>query len=190
MENYRSNYERSYSKEELLRDLTLEDVRELAAHELPTISQTERPFMEEKRFTLSPTAPPLTITIAPTFVDLAILFSLAYFWFFQHEARRSDTFSAPGTLFGVLNRTKISRVAFSILMIIPAVSTMPLTWFSSELLLYTPSPKPSSNFFLAGWNIVITVLVLGLTWLIARDRGFSLKGLFQGLGWGSRPSAG
>jgi hypothetical protein len=183
----------SYSREELLQHLTLENVRVLASEELPNISEIATPLRgEEKPSPLSPTALPLTIIPASIFVNLVILFSLAYFWFFQHEARRSDTFLAPGTLFGVLNRTKISRrFAFPLLMITPAISVISLTWFVSDLLLYTPSPKPSSNFIVAGLNIVISLLVLWFTGLIAREGGFSLKGLLQGLGRvGSRPSAG
>lgn len=111
-------YVPSYSREGLLKSLTLENVRELATYELPNISEVERPIIDENRFTLTPTAPPLTLISATTFVMLVILFSLAHFSFFQHEARRSDTFLAPGTLFGVLRRTKASRIASFILMFI------------------------------------------------------------------------
>jgi hypothetical protein len=97
------NYVPTYSREELFQ-LTLENVREIAIYEPPSLSEIEPPLREEKRFTLSPTAPPLTLISATTFVELVLLFSLAYFWFFQHEARRSDTFLAPGTLW--VNRNK------------------------------------------------------------------------------------
>jgi hypothetical protein len=164
------NHMASYSREESLQHLTLENVRELAIYESPNISEIETPLRgEEKLFPLSPTAPPLTLLSASNFVELVILFSLTYFWFFQHEARRSDTFLAPGTLFGVLNRTKISRFMSFLLIFTPGVSVLLFTWWSLDFLSYKSWSKNPSNAIIASVNAIRTFLVLWFTTLITSD---------------------
>jgi len=172
-EKISENHMASYSREESLQYLTLENVRELAIYESPNISEIATPLRgEEKLFPLSPTAPPLTLISASIFVELVIPFSLAYFWFFQHEARRSDTFLAPGTLFGVLNRTKVSRIISYILIFTPCLSVLLLTWWSwwsLDLLSYKSWSKPPSNAIIASLNTISIFLVLWFTTLIVSD---------------------
>src|SRR5215211_6980120 len=51
-------YSRSYSSEELLKYLTLENVQKLAAYELPKLSDVESPIAQRRDFSWSLMTPP------------------------------------------------------------------------------------------------------------------------------------
>jgi hypothetical protein len=119
-----------YSREELLKYLTLENVQKLVAYELPKLSDVESPIAQRRDFSWSLMTPPFNLQIATMFAELVLIFALAYFWFFCREARRSETFLAPGTLFGVLNRTRIARVVFYFLTLFPTIAASWLAYAS------------------------------------------------------------
>ena len=140
-----------YTRENLLKYLTLANIRRLATSELPSIDEIDLPLAQRKGFTWSPTAPPFNIEAATMFVELVLIFALAHFWFFYREARRSETFLAPGTLFGVLQRTRIARVTFFFLMLTPAIA--------ASLLAYASFPKVPLNSFLAAFVVWFVCLI-------------------------------
>ncbi len=123
---------RSYSRDELLKYLTLQDVRSLATYELPDLSEVEFLIKESGRISLPWTSSPLGLGSASTFVELAILLSLIHFWLFQREAQYSNFFPAPGTLFGAYNRTQISQRIFLFLITVPPASAVMLAFRSFD----------------------------------------------------------
>lgn len=128
----KSYFVATYSRDKLIKYLTLQDVRSLATYELPDLSEVEFLKKESGRISLPWTATPLGLGSASTFVELAILLSLIHFWLFQREAQYSNFFPAPGTLFGAFNRTQISQMIFLVLIIVPPASAVMLAFRSFD----------------------------------------------------------
>lgn len=131
--------------------LTLENIRELSSYQLPSISDVEIPLTEQTRFSLSPTALSLSLAAAPLFVEFVLLFSLIYFWLFQCEAQRSESYPAPATLFGVLYRTPLSQGIFFLLILIPP--------FAAAMLAMRSLSNTLLNVFIALMVLVIAFLI-------------------------------
>jgi len=142
----------SISREQLINSLTLEDVRNLSNYELLEIRDIEPFWKELSHFNLPSLGMPMNIFSAADFVGLGLMFSLAYFWLFQKEAKLSKNYPAPGTLFGVFNRSFISRNMFTLFVALPAIA--------STLLAINTFPLSYSS-------IVFAVLIVGLSIMIA-----------------------
>ncbi len=125
-------------REKLIKNLTLDNIKELSNYELPELSGLESNVKELTHFNLLSMGIPVGLISATFFIELGLIFSLAYFWLFQHEAKLSKNYPAPGTLFGVFQRTFISRNMFTAFMTLPAISstllaikTFPYTYWTA-----------------------------------------------------------
>jgi hypothetical protein len=68
-EKKEKTYVRTYSHEDLLKYLTLENIRELAAYELPKLSDVESPIAQQRGFSWSLTTPPFDLLSATMFAS-------------------------------------------------------------------------------------------------------------------------
>ena len=132
--------EPSFSREELIKHLTLDDIKDLSNFEFPELSNFDPLRKELSQFNLPSLGIPLDIFSAIYFIEFGLIFSLAYFWLLQKEARLSNNYPAPGTLFGIFHRSSISRNIFTLFLTLPAISsallaikTFPYTYWSSVL---------------------------------------------------------
>jgi len=113
----------------LLEDLTITEVRQLAAYE--RLSVDSRKLQEGgKRIPLSLTIPEVGIEQATLLVEAALIGALFYFWLFQSEAEYSPSFPASATLFGAVSRTRTSHAVFLILIFIPFIAAALIAWQS------------------------------------------------------------
>jgi hypothetical protein len=134
------------SLEEEIKYLTFEDIRRLANYEQPELGELEPHIKELSHFNLPSLGIPLGLIMATRIIESALLFFLAYFWLFQREAMLSKNYPATGTLFGVFQRTFISRNMFKVFMALPSVVAVLL---GIKSIAYTY------------WNIVLGIFVFG-----------------------------
>ena len=114
----------SFPRNELLRHLTLENVRTLAKYELPILSDAGSSLREKELITLPSIGIPILPESAAIFIELGLLVSLIYFWLYLLEAKRSENFPAPSTIFGVFSNTFITQNIYYIFCTIPAISAI------------------------------------------------------------------
>jgi hypothetical protein len=100
--------------------LSIDDARILADFQFLNPSLVEQAVLDETRINLPNAKTSLTLGTSTNLVELAILLSVFYFWLYQQEARRSPTFPAPGTLFGVFSQSRTSLIVFHLLVAVPA----------------------------------------------------------------------
>ena len=143
--------EPSIPREELTKYLTLDDIRDLSNYELLELSDIDPLRRELSYFNLPSLGMPVETFSATYFIQLGLIFSLAYFWLFQYEAKLSKNYPAPGTLFGVFQRTYISQNMFKVFVALPAISSALL---AIKTLPYTY------------WNAAFTVFVVGFSIMI------------------------
>ncbi len=134
------------SLEEEIKYLTFEDIRRLANYEQPELGELEPHIKELSQFNLPSLGIPLGLIMATRIIESALLFFFAYFWLFQREAMLSKNYPATGTLFGVFQRTFISRNMFKVFMALPSVVAVLL---GIKSIAYTY------------WNIVLGIFVFG-----------------------------
>src|SRR6266849_2809223 len=101
-------------------NLSIDDARVLADFQFLDPSLVEQAILEETRINLPNAKTSLTLGASTNLVELAILLSVFYFWLYQREARRSPTFPAPGTIFGVFSQSRTSLIVFDLLVAVPA----------------------------------------------------------------------
>jgi hypothetical protein len=143
-----------------MRYLTLENLRGLASYELPELGEIEPHRKELSYFNLPSLGIPLGLIPATHFIELGLIFTLAYFWLYQREAKLSRNYPAPGTFFGVFRRTFIARQMFKVFTALPAIAATLLAIKSSS---YTH------------WNIVFAVFVIGFCVTIAWNWSYSME---------------
>lgn len=110
-------------RDELLSYLMIEDIITLASYELPDLVQIELLQKELSLVTLSSIGIPIRLIAATNFIEFALLLSVIYFWLFFREARFSESFPAPGTLFGAFGRTHLSKLLFKVLIALPPIAS-------------------------------------------------------------------
>jgi hypothetical protein len=101
-------------------NLSIDDARALADFQFLNPTLVEQAILDETRINLPNAKTSLTLGTSTNLVELAILLSVFYFWLYQQEARRSSTFPAPGTLFGVFSQSRTSLIVFQLLVATPA----------------------------------------------------------------------
>lgn len=116
--------------------LSIGDVTEIARYELPTYDISDE--MENRRQRVSiPSVPiPMDLRVGATILLGALLLVAVFFWLYQQEARRADTYPDPGTIFAMLHQQKGGRLLFIVLTLIPLSSAVLLTtkFYSKRLL--------------------------------------------------------
>jgi hypothetical protein len=125
-----SGFVKSYSKKELLDNLTLQDVRSLAEYELISVPEAENLATGAHRVNIPWALTSLTFQSASTFIEAALLVSCLYFWLFLKEAQRFGSYPSPGTLFSAFLRNKSTVLVYSTLSIVPAISAVLLAVYS------------------------------------------------------------
>jgi hypothetical protein len=112
--------------DEILKGLTIQDVRELAAYEMP---KTEEPVRltgpSGKEIDVSLGAFPRNVRSAIIFTLALLLFTVVYFRAFLGEAVSSPSFPVSGTLFGAFSRTRLLRNGFRLALWFPLLASLP-----------------------------------------------------------------
>ena len=132
--NQQDRYDPALPKSDVLRHLTLRDVRELARYELPKIDGTVKlRGSGGKEIELAPGSLPRNLYMASVFAEVLILFVVMYFKAFTGEATLSAAFPATGTLFGAFSRSSLSVVVFFLGLWSPFAVSLAVAWSSRKL---------------------------------------------------------
>jgi hypothetical protein len=123
-------------RDAMLGCLTLNDVRELAAFELPTAPS---PLQVNGRIlrdvNLTPGALPQDLYVASLVVELLLFFVLGYFNAFAREAVLSPLFPASGTLFGAFGRSSWTLLMMWFVLWVPLLASGTMSIVSRRPLL-------------------------------------------------------
>ncbi len=120
----------SYTREDLVKYLTLPQAIELATYQPPSILDLERLVKEQTNVILPSVGVSTRLWLATTFILIGILLPQFYFWLYYREARLSAQFPAPTTLFGVFARTKLTQWIFTCLVAVPPIAAGLLAYWS------------------------------------------------------------
>jgi hypothetical protein len=138
-----------------LKWLTLTSLRVLAKEELPDFSKFDA--LKTDLGTIKANIPWISAGSRPSFLAIGIqsglLLCSIYFLLYFHEASIIPGFPYRGTLFGAFFRTSLSSFIFLVLLIIPPISSLLLTF-------RTPIDTQL--------NAAFSVLLVLITFLIAR----------------------
>jgi hypothetical protein len=108
-------------KDEMIRTLTLSEVRELASYELPVVrDSTTFDEGEERHIDLGIPTMPRGLYPATVCAEALLLFVVLYLMAFTLEAISTGNFPASGTVFSALGRSRITIVALIIALLTPA----------------------------------------------------------------------
>src|ERR1700690_882488 len=100
--------------------LTLQDWRELAALEMPSMGSPDQIGGEfQRQVDVSVGALPRRVDEASFAVAALLIFTLLYFGAFLREAARSESFPADGTLFGAFSRTPLANLLMLLAIFVP-----------------------------------------------------------------------
>ncbi len=125
-----SYYVPTYSRDILLNNLTLPEIRTLIIFEMPRSSDIDDFYKDNAKVTLPWIGMPLGLASGTLFVEIGLLISTIYFWLYYREAQLSNNFPAKGTLFGVFFRTRFSIIMFELFVAIPAIAASLLAFRS------------------------------------------------------------
>lgn len=132
-----NNFVPEINADALVNCLSLKDVRELAAYELPIIENPDQIGRGIQRpIDVGLSALPRGIVPASIVAEALLVFALLYFGVFVREAAASGAFPAAGTLFGAFSR---SRFALSVMMVLigtPIASSFAVAVASDRWFLY------------------------------------------------------
>ena len=126
-------------EEQMLKYLTLHDVRELAQYELPKLTDPIKlgrrygSWGPVKEIEMVPGSLPPNLYVAAIFADTLLLFVVMYFFAFTREAVSSAKFPAPGTLFSAFSRSPSTLAAFLIALWSPVVTSLGVAVASRKL---------------------------------------------------------
>lgn len=127
--------------------LTLEDIRQLSKKDTSTsILLNEDTGVDIYTFNTR-----INPELAGILIGLGLCITLFYFWIFQREAQSSPLFPFPGTLFSVFSKGTVPRVAFFLLIVIPAVSVTLTAWYQV--------PKYATGAIFAIVTVIICCLI-------------------------------
>jgi hypothetical protein len=146
-------------KNELPKALTIENVKELSDYEYPKFSDIEPLRKEISQITLPPLGVPLSIFFATIILEFGLFFSIVYFRTYQREARLSESFPGPGTLFSVFNRTLTYRIIFKFMISFPAVASALLAFCTINIFPY----------YYVLLNFILAILICCFSFRIAQD---------------------
>jgi hypothetical protein len=119
------NFVPSWDKELLLNNLTIKDVRELAAFEPPQLSDTTSIGVSgEKEIDISPGSLPRTLFAATLCAECLLLFVLIYFGAFAREAVSLGSFPTEGTLFSAFAKSSGTLFVFAITLWVPVAAAL------------------------------------------------------------------
>lgn len=107
---------------DMLKYLRLPQIIELVNYEPAKEADADLLLKEQASLMLPSVGLSLTALRATSFVEMALVLMALYFWLYYREARSSENFPAPATLFGVFARTQLSRIIFSLLLMVPPVA--------------------------------------------------------------------
>lgn len=130
---------------EVLLKLNIPQIAELANYQPVRENELDPLLKEQSSMTVPTVGIPLTTVRAASLVEMALVLMALYFWLYYREAKASDSFPAPATLFAVFGRTRLSRVIFELLIFVPPTAAGLL---ASKSLWFTP------------WNFVPAALVV------------------------------
>lgn len=120
-----------FNKEALLiKYLNLNDVIQLAEYKLPDSNDLQVLLRDRVSFKLPSLDQPIGLTFAIILIEIGLALSVFYFWMYQREAQRSDSYPAIGTLFCVLSRSILTRLLFLLLTIVPPIASILLAIYS------------------------------------------------------------
>jgi hypothetical protein len=123
-------------KDALLQCLTLRDVRELAAFELPTFGN---PLQYDERIAkpvdVKPGSVPGDLYAAGIVLQVSLFFVLVYFAAFARVAVSSPEFPAKGTLFGAFSGSRWTLFVLLLALWTPAIASITMSLISREWLL-------------------------------------------------------
>lgn len=119
-----------FNKEALMKYLNLNDVIQLAEYKLPDSNDLQALLRDRVSFKLPSLDQPIDLKFAIIFIEIGLALSVFYFWMYQREAQRSDSYPAIGTLFGVLSRSILTRLLFLLLTIVPPIASILLAIYS------------------------------------------------------------
>ena len=143
----------AHNKEDLLKYLTLHDIRELANFELLKIDDTIKLAGRDGReITISPNQLPRNLYMASIFLEVGLLFVIIYFGSFIREALSSAEFPVSGTLFSAFSKSSPSLAVFFLGLWSPFAASLGVAVSARKLLL-----------------IVFCVLIWFFTFSIQRD---------------------
>jgi len=134
--------------------LTLQKLKNVVEYNAPTINDLESIYKEQASITIPSIGMPIGLLPATLFLEIGLLLSLFYFWIWFKEGARSDNFPAPGTLFGALATSPLSRAIFLMLIVTAPVSSLLLAIKS-----YWSKPE----------NAVVAALVIAFSCVVLRD---------------------
>jgi hypothetical protein len=127
----------SFNRKTLLEYLTLHNVKELSDYRFPDSKDLDFFIRDLSKFKLPTLQQPIGFKYATILTAIGIALSVFYFWMYQREAKSSETYPAPGTMFGVFSRTRFTRLIFLMLSVLPlaasvllAIYTTPLTYIT------------------------------------------------------------
>jgi hypothetical protein len=148
--------------------LTFSNLVQLLNYELPTMSDVEILHKEQASVTLPSLGVPVGLVSATLFLEIGLLLAVFYFWIWYTEAAVSENFPAPGTLFGAIARSLLSRLIFLLLIWVPPIAGVWLALKSYWI-------KPENSIF-AAFGIILTLVVLKEAWSLIFKRPFSSIG--------------
>jgi len=133
------------NRDAMLDCLTLADVRELSAFEMPTFPN---PFQGDARIQkdldIRPGALPADLFTASLCVQFLLAFALLYFSVFAREAVLSDNFPANGTMFGAFSRSRGTLLSMLLTLFAPLVASTVMSFASQRV-----------------WLVLVNVPILG-----------------------------
>lgn len=122
-----------FNRDTLLEYLTLHNVRELSNYRFPDTKDLDLSIRDRAKFILPSLKQPIAFTSAIIFIEFGIALSVLYFWVYQREAQSSNTYPAPGTMFGVFSRTYLTKLIFLILSVLPLAASVLLAIYATPL---------------------------------------------------------
>jgi hypothetical protein len=139
---------------DMLERLTFPQIVQLINAEPVRESELDPLLKEQSSVIISSVGVSVTAIRAASLVEMALVLMALYFWLYYREAKKSDSFPAPATLFSVFAGTTLSRTVFSILLLIPPVAAA----FLAE-----------KSFWITPANVVPAILVVIISYMIARE---------------------
>ena len=130
------NFVRTVGRKELLNNLTLRDVQELAQFELPKVPGiTLREGRAGKEIDITPGSLPRNLYMASVSAQLLLFFVIVYFNAFAHEAALSAAFPVPGTLFSAFSSSYWTLLVYFLGLWSPFLASLSMAVTSRDWLL-------------------------------------------------------
>lgn len=141
-------------REMLLKYLTMPQIIELINYEPVREYDLDPLLKEQSSLTVPSVGIPLTAIRAASLLEMALVLMTLYFWLYYREAKTSEHFPAPATLFAVFARTSLSRFIFNLLLLVPPAAAGLLA---------------NKSFWITPGNVVPAALVVLIALMIALE---------------------